>query len=203
MVRGKKKTVVVCLLTLALLAVTAFAVYASGGEGGHEAGGSLLAPKKLWDLLYRTLNFAGLVAILVFSLKKPIANGLAGRRQAIMEQFDELEARKSEAEQKYREYEGKLSQIDAEVQKILDAAVAQGELEKQKIIDEANRAADDLKRQAEMAIQNELSGAKNKLRNDIATQAVAMAEELIKKNLQASDQVKLVEDCLGKIGGKA
>ncbi|MEJ2689129.1 MAG: ATP synthase F0 subunit B, partial [Deltaproteobacteria bacterium] len=135
MVNGKKKTTVVCLLTVALIAITAFAVYASGGEGGHHAGGELLPPKKLWDLLYRTLNFAGLVAILVFSLKKPIANGLAGRRQAIMEQFDELEARKSEAELKYREYEGKLSQIDDEVQKILDAAVAQGELEKQKIID--------------------------------------------------------------------
>ena len=203
MLKGRKKPVVVCLLTVAVIAVTAFAVYASGGEGGHEAGQQMLSSKKLWDLLYRTLNFAGLVAILFFSLRKPIANGLAGRRQAIMEQFDELEARKSEAEQKYREYEGRLSQIDAEVQKILDAAMAQGELEKQKIIDEANRSAADLQRQAEMAIQNELSEAKKKLRNEIATQAVTLAEELIKKNLQASDQVKLVEDCLGKIGGAA
>jgi len=197
---GRKKTAVVCLLTVGFIAGTAFAVYASGGEGAHHA---LVTPKQWKDLLYRTLNFAGLVAILVFSLKKPIANGLAGRRQAIMEQFDELEARKSEAEQKYREYEGKLSQIDAEVQKILDAAMAQGELEKQKIIDEASRSAADLQRQAEMAIQNELSEAKQKLRNEIATQAAALAEELIKKNLQAADQVKLVEDCLSKVGGAA
>jgi len=197
----KKRFFSICLLTIAIFALGAVAVYASGGEGGHEAGG--LDPKKLWDLLYRTLNFAGLVAILVFFLKKPIANGLSSRRQAIMEQFDELDARKSEAEQKYKEYEAKLSQIDTEVQKILDAAVAQGELEKQKIIDEANRAADDIKRQAEMSIQHELGEAKNKLRDDIATQAVALAEELIKKNLQPSDQVKLVENCLSKIGGKA
>jgi F-type H+-transporting ATPase subunit b len=199
--RKNKRFFSICLLTVAIFALGAAAVYASGGEGGHEAGS--LDPKKLWDLLYRTLNFAGLVAILVFFLKKPIANGLSSRRQAIMEQFDELDARKSEAEQKYKEYEAKLGQIDMEVQKILDAAVAQGELEKQKIVDEANRAAADIKRQAEMAIQNALGEAKNKLRDDIATQAVALAEELIKKNLQSSDQVKLVEDCLSKIGGKA
>jgi len=202
MAQKNKRFVSVILLALALVAISAV-VYASGGEGGHGHEAPLFTPEKLKDLLYRTLNFAGLVAILVFSLKKPIANGLRSRRQAIMEQFDELEARKTDAAQKYKEYEAKLSQIDAEVQKILDAAMAQGELEKQKIIDEANRAAADIKRQAEMAIQHELGEAKKKLRNDIAEQAVALAEELIKKNLQSSDQVKLVEDCLSKIGGKA
>jgi len=203
MAQKNKRFVSVLLMPLALVAISAAVVYASGGEGGHGHEGSLFTPEKLKDLLYRTLNFAGLVAILVLALKKPIANGLRSRRQAIMEQFEELEARKTEAAQKYKEYEAKLSQIDAEVQKILDAAVAQGELEKQKIIDEANRAAADIKRQAEMAIQHELGEAKKKLRNDIADQAVALAEELIKKNLQSSDQVKLVEDCLSKIGGKA
>ena len=33
-----------------------------------------------------------------------------------------------------------------------------------------------------------------------ASQAVLMAEELIKKNLQKDDQVKLVEDYLEKVG---
>lgn len=200
MLSGRKKTAVVCLLTVALIALGSFAVYAAGGEGAHKA---LVTPEQWWGLLWRTLNFIALLIILVYFLKKPLVNGLAGRRQAIMEQFDDLEGRKSEAEQTYREYEGKLSQIDAEVQKIIDAAKAQGELEKQKIIDEANRSVADLQRQAEMAIQNEMSEAKKKLRNEITARAVALAEELIKKNLQAADQVKLVENCLSKIGGKA
>ena len=35
---------------------------------------------------------------------------------------------------------------------------------------------------------------------DVANQAVVMAEELIKKNLQETDQVKLIEDYLTKVG---
>ena len=68
------------------------------------------------------------------------------------------------------------------------------------LIEEANRAAEDIKRQAEMAIQHELAEAKLKLREDVANQAVIMAEELIRKNLQDADQVKLIEDYLAKVG---
>ena len=38
------------------------------------------------------------------------------------------------------------------------------------------------------------------LKNEIADQAAAMAEELIIKNLTAADQVKIVEDYLVKVG---
>ena len=122
------------VLTIAGCLAVATVLYAAGGGGHGEAGGSL-APEKLWDLLWRVLNFAGLAAILVYFLRKPIANGLSARRQSIEEQFEDLDASKSEAETLYKEYESKLTRIDAEVTKIIDAAVAQGELEKQKIID--------------------------------------------------------------------
>ena len=76
---------------------------------------------------------------------------------------------------------------------IIQSAVAQGEAEKARIIEEANRAAADIKRQAEMAIQHELAEAKLRLREEVANQAVVMAEELIRKNLQETDQVKLID----------
>lgn len=182
------------------LLVCAGALYAAGG-GGHGEVQDSLSPAKLKDLLWRTLNFAGLVIILVMALKKPVANGLSGRRQGIQRQFEELEARKSQAEQKYKEYEAKLAKIDDEVQALIDAAVKQGETEKQRILDDAERAAGDMKRQAEMAIQHELAEAKKRLRSDIAEQAVLVAEEIIKKNLQQQDEQKMIEDYLVKVGG--
>jgi len=180
--------------------VVASLAYASGGaEGAHHGEGGI-SHEKWMDLLWRTLNFAGLVIILVWALKKPLANALNGRRQAIIDKFEDLETQKSEAERIYKEYEGKLAKIDEEVQAIINNAVQQGEAEKARIIEDANRAAGDIQRQAEMAIQHELAEAKLKLRSEIAEQAVKMAEDLIKQNLKEADQTKMVEDYLEKVG---
>jgi F-type H+-transporting ATPase subunit b len=146
------------------------------------------------------MNFAVLLIVLVKVLSKPIANGLRARQQSIKEQFVDLEERKTEADNAYQTYEEKLASIEQEISEIIQSAVAQGETEKERIIDEANRAAEDIKRQAEMAIQHELAEAKLQLREDVANQAVVMAEELIRKNLQETDQVKLIEDYLAKVG---
>lgn len=189
----KSTKAVIPILLLSIVVIFASFAHASGGEGG--------IPKEKWmDLLWRTLNFACLVAILVLALKKPIANGLNSRRQAIVETFEDLEAQKEEAERIYRGYEEKLSKIDDEVQAILSSAVKQGEAEKERIIEEANRAAGDIQRQAEMAIQHEVAEARKRLRSEIAEQSVKMAEEIIKKNLKDADQNKMVEDYLEKVG---
>jgi len=181
-----------------VIAIAAVAYGAGGGEGAQHGGE--FSPDRLKDLLWRVLNFAALVVILGKFLAKPIANGLRARQQSIKEQFADLEERKAEADSAYQTYEEKLGSIDQEIQEIIQAAVAQGEAEKERIINEANRAAEDIKRQAEMAIQHELAEAKLKLREEVANQAVAMAEELISKNLQETDQVKLIEDYLAKVG---
>ena len=182
------------LLILIAVVLSASLAHASGGEAGG-------IPKEKWlDLLWRTLNFAGLVAILVFALKKPIANGLNSRRQAIVETFDDLEAQKAEAERIYKGYEDKLAGIDSEVESIISNAIKQGEVEKERIIEDANRAAGDIQRQAEMAIQHEISEARLRLRSEIAAQAVKMAEDLLKQNLKDADQNKMVEDYLEKVG---
>ena len=189
---------------LSILAVAGLAWAATGAEVGHgaPAGPTFwgIPTDKWWDLLWRTLNFAVLIIVLVKVLSKPIANGLRARRQSIKEQFVDLEERKAEADRTYQEYEEKLASIDKEVSDIIQAAIAQGEVEKERIIEEANRSAADIKRQAEMAIQHELTEAKLQLREEVANQAVAMAEELIRKNLREADQVKLIEDYLAKVG---
>jgi F-type H+-transporting ATPase subunit b len=188
----------ISLLALAVLALAGMAYASSGAEAAH--GGGSLSPAKLKDLLWRVLNFAVLLVVLIKVLSKPIANGLRARQQSIKEQFADLEERKAEADKAYQTFEEKLAAIDSEVNDIIQSAVAQGEAEKERIIEEANRAAADIKRQAEMAIQHELTEAKLRLREEVASQAVVMAEELIRKNLQETDQVQLIEDYLAKVG---
>ena len=187
-----KKTGVTAVSVVLVLAFAATA-YASG-DGA--------IPKEKWlDLLWRTTNFAGLVFILVFFLKKPFADGLSSRRDGIKDQLDALESRKAEAEQLYKEAEAKLAKLDEEVNAIITEAVKQGEAEKEKIITDAERAAGDIKRQAEMAVAHEIAEAKTRLKGEIAEQAVLLAEELVKKNIQPADQSRMVELSLEKVGG--
>ncbi len=182
-------------------AVDAHGAVAAHG-GGHGAV-STVTPEKLKDLGWRAMNFAALLIILIKFLKKPIVDGLRGRREGIKEEFDALEAQRAESEAQYQEYAGRLNGLDEELKEMVAKAVAQGEVEKKRIIAEANDAAEQIKRQAESAVANAIAEAKVTLKNEVADQAAVMAEELIKKNLTADDQDNLVGAYLAKVGGAA
>jgi len=184
--------------------------HAAGGHGdvahgddahGHGEHHSSLTPAKLKDLLWRCTNFAALVIILLVFASKPIAAGLNSRREGIAARKDDLEAEKTKAQKMYSEYETKLSKIDAEVKNIIDAAVAQGEKEREQIVADAERMAVDIKRKAESAVHNATIEARRSLRIEMADKAVEIAEELVKKSLKPKDQNKLIENCLAKVGG--
>jgi F-type H+-transporting ATPase subunit b len=172
---------------------------AAAGTHGAAHGGSL-SPAKLKDLGFRVLNFIVLMIILVKFGAKPIGAGLAARQKRIKDEIEELEAKRTAAEKSYRDFEAKLATVEKDIDKIVEKAIAQAELEKVKIIERAEQAAADIKRQAEMAVQKEVMEAKRSLKNDVAEKAAVMAEALIVKNLTAADQVKIVEDYLAKVG---
>ncbi|HBH28940.1 MAG: ATP synthase F0 subunit B [Desulfofustis sp. PB-SRB1] len=176
-------------------------------DPGHAAGqdhdhghASSLSSDKLWDLFWRVVNFAVLIWLIVKFGAKPIGSGLAGRQRRIKEELAELEQRKTEAERSYREFESKLANVEKDIDTIVERAVAQAEVEKTKIIEKAEQAAEDIKRQAELAVQQEIMQANRTLKSQIAEQAAIMAEELIVKNLTKEDQVAIVEDYLEKVG---
>jgi F-type H+-transporting ATPase subunit b len=172
---------------------------ADAGHGDAHATDSL-SPAKLKDLGFRVMNFIVLLIILVKFGAKPIANGLGARRKQIRDEIEELEAKKVDAEQAYNEFSAKLEGVEKEVGTIVEKAVAQAEIEKVRIIEAAEKSADDIKRSAEMAIANEVTAAKRTLKVEVTEQAAVMAEELIIKNLTADDQVKIIEDYLDKVG---
>jgi F-type H+-transporting ATPase subunit b len=172
---------------------------AEGDHGGGHGEGSL-SPAKLKDLFWRVINFIALMIILVKFGAKPIASALGGRQAAVKNELEDLESRRDDAEAQYREFEAKLATVEKDIDSIVEKAVAQAEVEKTKILEKAEQAVGDMKRQAELAIQNEIVEARRNLKNDVADQAAVMAEELIVKNLTPEDQVKIIENYLDKVG---
>jgi len=172
---------------------------ASQGEGAHHASNSLSAAK-VKDLGWRVVNFIALMIILVKFGAKPIGQGLSARQKKIRDEIETLEAQKAASEKSFNEFQAKLATVESDIDKIVDRAIAQAEVEKVKIIEKAEKAAEDLKRSAEMAINNEIALARKMLKNEVADQAAAMAEELIVKNLKPEDQVAIIENYLDKVG---
>ncbi|MBM9529403.1 ATP synthase F0 subunit B [Desulfoprunum benzoelyticum] len=174
--------------------------HGAAAEGGHGAVKDSLSAEKLKDLGWRVVNFIALMIILVKFGAKPIGAGLAGRQKKIKDEIEELEAKRAAAEKSYRDFESKLATVEKDIDKIVEKAVAQAELEKVKILERAEQAAADIKRQAELAVQKEIMDARRYLKDEVADKAAAMAESLIMKNLTPGDQVKIVEDYLAKVG---
>jgi F-type H+-transporting ATPase subunit b len=173
---------------------------AHGAVEGHAAVRNSLSPAKLKDLGLRVMNFIALMIILIKFGAKPVGAALSGRRRQVKEDLDALEAKKDEAERSYKEFSAKLASVEKDVDLIVEKAIAQAEIEKVKIIERAEKAAEDIKRQAQMTVANEVIAARRMLKNEIADKAAIMAEALILKNLTEEDQVKIVEDYLDKVG---
>ncbi|MDO9040789.1 MAG: ATP synthase F0 subunit B [Desulfocapsaceae bacterium] len=170
------------------------------GAAAAPAVRNSLSPAKLKDLGLRVMNFIVLMIILIKFGAKPIGAALSGRRRQVKEDLDALEAKKVEAERSYKEFSAKLASVEKDVDLIVEKAIAQAEIEKVKIIERAEKAAEDIKRQAQMTVANEVIAARRMLKNEIADKAAVMAEALILKNLTEDDQVKIVEDYLDKVG---
>jgi len=176
----------------ALLLIFVGAVCASEG-GGHEGGLNWM------DFGLRLANFALLAVILFKLLKKPAASFLSSRRENIQKLLAELEVKKAEAEKKTAEYKAKLALLDQEAKKIVDEMMADGEAEREKIIEAARKQAEYLKQQAQLAIQQEIKAARESLQEEISELSVAAAEELLRKSLKAQDQERLVRDFMGRV----
>ncbi len=182
-----KKLVVIGLF------VVSSPLIALAAEGAAEHGTN-------WgDLLLRTINFGILVVVLYKLLKNPIANYFSGRRENIKRLLEEMERKKEEAERKCAEYKAKLAILDKEVEKIVQEYVEQGERERAKILEAAERQANYIKQQAQLAIQQEIKAAKDALREEVAELTVKAAEDILREKIEAEDQEKLVEEFMVKV----
>ena len=188
-----KKTRII-LLTLLFFIIPLGVVFASGGEHAVDSG------VLLKDFLYRVLNFAIVVGILWYFLAKPLKNGLSKRTKDIEKNLAEAKQAKEEAEEKFAEYDRKLTQATEEIAEISDAIRREGELEKQKIIENAKITAAQIEKDAEAAVNLEIAKAKEQLQREAVQLSVDLAEELLKKNFNKEDDARLIDEYVKKVG---
>lgn len=172
------------------------AVDSHEGDAAEDHGDS---SSKMWNLLYRATNFLVMVIIIVVLGRKAARQFFGNRRQEIANTLSSLEEKKLSAEDRYKELEKKLNELEAERKNILEAFTTEGEIEKEKIIEDAHRQSERIQEQAETAIQREIKQAKASLKKEIAEMSTAMAEEMVRDNINDQDQKRLMEESLKKV----
>jgi F-type H+-transporting ATPase subunit b len=150
-------------------------------------------------LLANVINFGVLVFLLVRFGRKPIAEALVKRRDAIMGEIDNATRLKDEARARLREYKKKAENIDETLEELKAEYALQSEQEKKRILAEAEERRDRMRRDAEFRIEQERKAARLALIDESVQQAVAAAEELLKTRIEAGDHDRAAEDYLAGI----
>jgi F-type H+-transporting ATPase subunit b len=155
---------------------------------------------QLKDFLFRLFNFALLAGILIWALKYfKVKELLAARRDEVAKTLRDAEEIREEAERKLAEYNEKLEKASREIDEIYAAIKHEGEAEKNRIIQEANVAAERIRSHAQVAASQEIKQATARLQAETARLAVQLAKTSLQQSVTPADQERFVEEYLTKV----
>jgi F-type H+-transporting ATPase subunit b len=195
---NKKMKFIKTILPVVALLVLAAVAYASG-EGGEEHGGGSHIMGTVWQVI----NFAVLVAILVVAMKKADLKGLLRKRsEDIQKNIEEARQAKEMAQKALAEVEERLKLKDQEIEKIISAARASGEREREETEESAKNMSEMLLEQARTNIEFELEQARAAIKAEAVELAMELARQKISDRMTPEEQKKLIEESLAKLEGK-
>jgi len=190
---NRRKMIKSVLIAGLMVLVAGTVAYAAGG-GGEEH-----HPIDWKDFGYRMFNFIILAGFLWWLSAKKVKEFFAGRRNDIKESLNQAQAAKEEAERKYKEYVAKLEKATDEIDGIAEMIKVQGMAEKEKMIEEAKKAAVKIEEDTKARMEQEFSTARNQLRAEAAQLSIQLAEELLKRNITIQDHEKMVKEYMDKV----
>ena len=178
-----------------LVAAPALAAEA-GSAGAHE-------PKLEWNIIgWKALNFAILMAALVYVLKKPIAEFFGSRRAQIQKDLDEARQARDEARATLAEVEAKLSKAEAETEAMLAKAEEEATAEREQILKSAEAEAVRIRELAREEVSRATDQARQELRAYAAELAVEQARELLVAEMKDADRQALIDEYVQSIEGR-
>jgi F-type H+-transporting ATPase subunit b len=187
---------------------------ADAGEADSEADGAgheydlshvngtaaLDAPEQFkYDMaIYTFIVFVLLLLILMKFAWRPIIVGLQKREDKIAKQIEEAHLANDRANQTLQEYQAKLDAAAEEVRGLIAEGRREAEASRDKILSEAQEAA---QRERERAL-SEIGAAKNQALSEIAAthvdHAFALARQVVRKEITPDEHAQLIRESLDR-----
>jgi F-type H+-transporting ATPase subunit b len=181
----------------AIAALCTLLPLAALASGGAAAGAS-----NPWlDIVFKFINFAMLLGIIYYALRKSLPQQLRDRKEGIARELQDALAAKDAAESKLADFQQRVANLEAEISKMKEDFKSEGELQKKRLGEEAILAADHIRKNAVAAGDREVKRVTEELKGDAARLALEIAEQILTKAYAAEDQKKALAQTIAKIEG--
>jgi F-type H+-transporting ATPase subunit b len=153
-----------------------------------------------WEA-WKFFNLLIFIGLLFYFLRRPLSESLLARREAIRRELMRAQEERAAALAKLEEVGARLAHLDAEVELIRAQARREAEDERERIARATEEEMRKLREHAQREIEGAGKAARQELRRYAAEQSVRMAEELIRRDMGAEDDARLMGDYVESLGG--
>ena len=153
-----------------------------------------------WTALFILLNTLTIFFVAKKFLFGPVMQMIEDRKQEIDSIYEQADTAKTEAQALEAEYKQKLSVASETSERIVKEAVARGQKREEEIIRQANAEVSAMLEKASADIAMEKKKAINDAKDEISDIAMAIAEKVVGRELNAADQEKLVDSFINELG---
>ena len=140
----------------------------------------------------RTVNFVIFAGVLIYILRKPLSRFLLERVEGIRRDLTEAREKKEDIEARLRDVESRMGRLATEIEEMRASAAREVLAEQARIRATSDAELDKLRAMTRREIEGAKSAALLELKAYAATQAVELAERLIRAELREDDQHHLV-----------
>jgi len=186
------------LCALAALVTLTFAT-AAAASGGHE----LTFAEHMGRVFIHLVNFLLFVGLLVYLLRRPVADMLGNRRLSIATQMAESRDAKAAAEARFADLQQRIAAFDGELTSMLERVRAECEVERERSVITAHQAAEAMKQAAERTTVKELDKARHELREWTVDRAMVVAEQVLRASVGRDDHRRLTAEYFERIAKDA
>ena len=153
-----------------------------------------------WTALFILLNTLTIYFVAKKFLFVPVMKMIQDRQNEIDDMYASADQAKKQAEELQADYQQKLTVAHATSDRIVKEAVARGQAREEEILRNANAEAAAIMDKASADIALEKKKALNDAKDEISGLAMAIAGKVVGRQLNDSDQSKLVDEFIDGLG---
>ena len=171
---------------------------AAGALAAEEPGEHAAASPML--IVYHAFGLAVLIGVLVYFARAPIQTFMRDRSDTLRRQLETAKQALERAEATNREANARLTRLADENEALVRDAAQQAEIEKTRAIERARAAAERVREEARRSADQEIERARAELQSEAARLATSLAGEIVRQNLNAQDEERLLSEFVERVG---
>ena len=172
---------------------------APAGHGEHSEHAGVDAK----TLALQLLNFGVLLFLLIWFGGGALRKAFRGRHEQLKAEIESAAGQRALAEQRFRAQDTRLANLEQELAALRAAVQQEGERERARLLAGAEEKAKRIQDETRFQLDQQVKEAEIRLRAEVASTAVKVADELLKRSVNPDDERRLAQDFATGVGAPA